>query len=216
MDRVTRPDRIATAGRAIAWASAHGIGATIATRWAFFHAPTAPPNLEDLIHMAIILALLAAPPVLLLFERLRARYMCAYSIAYTVTLLCSSQLLRFVELQDIAIPLISRRGLIPIYLFPRDTVIIGLTSTWLAWGIGRLRHGPIVIQDGTICPGCGYSLHGAVNRMCSECGREYTFQELETARTCYQALFGNADDSDSVDPLRSKRHSGERQGQAPP
>jgi hypothetical protein len=41
----------------------------------------------------------------------------------------------------------------------------------------RLRSPP-PIQDGTLCPGCGYCLVGNISMICSECGRPFSWEEL--------------------------------------
>ena len=61
---------------------------------------------------------------------------------------------------------------------------IGMPPYAIAFcGLGmilRERFGVAVIQDGTMCPGCGYSLIGNTTMICPECGRAFTFEELET------------------------------------
>lgn len=43
------------------------------------------------------------------------------------------------------------------------------------------RWGEVVlIQDGTICPACGYSLVGNQSMICPECGRTFAYVELGT------------------------------------
>ena len=49
------------------------------------------------------------------------------------------------------------------------------------WRIVQAVSGPILIQDGTLCPGCGYCLRGCTGQRCPECGREYSLEELGTA-----------------------------------
>lgn len=50
-----------------------------------------------------------------------------------------------------------------------------------------------VVQDGTRCPGCGYSLIGNVTGVCPECGRAFSFAELGTTEEKLRAL-GQAGD----------------------
>ncbi len=38
------------------------------------------------------------------------------------------------------------------------------------WGLCRLFRGRVLVQDGTLCPSCGYSLTGNVSGRCPECG----------------------------------------------
>ena len=53
--------------------------------------------------------------------------------------------------------------------------------------VGRLIHGRILIQDGLMCPNCGYRLLGTPNRICSECGRDFGFSELGTTEAEFQS-----------------------------
>lgn len=57
-----------------------------------------------------------------------------------------------------------------------------------AWLVCRLRQGRVVLQDGSMCPGCGYSILGSRERVCSECGREFTFQELGWTKAQFEAM----------------------------
>jgi hypothetical protein len=58
---------------------------------------------------------------------------------------------------------------------------IAYAVLFLAFGfVCRLWFGRIIQQDGTICPGCLYSLIGNTTMVCPECGRPFTFEELET------------------------------------
>ena len=66
-----------------------------------------------------------------------------------------------------------------------DVVLLGLLWTLFysgvhvfVWQVLRMFYGPVVVQDGTLCPGCGYSLLGAPDQVCSECGRKFTVEEL--------------------------------------
>ena len=38
------------------------------------------------------------------------------------------------------------------------------------WGLCRLIRGKVLVQDGTLCPKCAYSLIGNVSGVCPECG----------------------------------------------
>ena len=46
----------------------------------------------------------------------------------------------------------------------------------------KLRSPP-PLQDGTLCPACGYSLIGNTSMICPECGRAFTYQELKVEDT---------------------------------
>lgn len=53
----------------------------------------------------------------------------------------------------------------------------GLSNVVLMLAYNRLRQ-PLPIQNGTLCPGCAYSLIGNVSMICPECGRPFNFAEL--------------------------------------
>ena len=183
MCTVVQSERIAGVGRAILWATIHGLGATIVTNWTFVRAPTLPLAVEHIVRMAIILVLLTAIPIYMLYERIISRRMIVYSVTYALNLVLWSRLIRYCHLQlDIPIPLLYRPGLNVDYLFPSNLLVAGLAGSWLGWGLARWRRGPIVVQNGTQCPGCAYSLLGCVAQVCPECGREFTFQELGTTK----------------------------------
>ncbi|MCG3137091.1 MAG: hypothetical protein HJJLKODD_00933 [Phycisphaerae bacterium] len=55
--------------------------------------------------------------------------------------------------------------------------IPGVIASGVWYVVYRLGP-PRIIQDGTRCPGCGYSLVGNQSMVCPECGRAYTFTEL--------------------------------------
>jgi hypothetical protein len=77
----------------------------------------------------------------------------------------------------------------------RDLPNLVLAPLWVAcyalgyvlvWRIIQGAYGPIVVQDGTLCPNCSYSLLGTPNRRCPECGREFTYEELGTAEELFR------------------------------
>jgi hypothetical protein len=78
------------------------------------------------------------------------------------------------------IPLLYRDGTMMLYVVPYQLVLLSLVGSIAAWPAYRWIKGRVVMQDGTLCPKCGYSLVGNVSRICPECGREYTYQELGT------------------------------------
>lgn len=53
----------------------------------------------------------------------------------------------------------------------------------LIWLILRHRPSRVLVQDGTLCPGCAYSLVGNTSGRCPECGRTYTSDELSGGAT---------------------------------
>lgn len=48
------------------------------------------------------------------------------------------------------------------------------------WGCISVTRGSVRIQDGTLCPGCGYCLIGCPSSVCPECGRPFTSEDLTT------------------------------------
>lgn len=50
----------------------------------------------------------------------------------------------------------------------------------VAWLWVRRWNEVVLLQDGTLCPHCGYSLIGNTTMLCPECGRDFTFRELGT------------------------------------
>ena len=61
----------------------------------------------------------------------------------------------------------------------------GVLLGMLAFGLWAALHRlwpDALLQDGTLCPGCGYSLIGNTSEVCPECGRPFTYAELGTTR----------------------------------
>ena len=56
----------------------------------------------------------------------------------------------------------------------------------LAWVAVKNLPDSVVVQDGTRCPGCAYCLIGASDTICPECGRRFTFAELETTAEAFR------------------------------
>jgi len=59
-------------------------------------------------------------------------------------------------------------------------LIVTVFSITLLWSSARATLPKFVLQDGTLCPGCGYCLIGVTDKRCPECGRPFTYEELET------------------------------------
>lgn len=55
-----------------------------------------------------------------------------------------------------------------------------------SWVVIRGSADVVIIQDGTLCPSCGYCLIGNISMICSECGNEYTFSQLGTTAEEFQ------------------------------
>ena len=61
-------------------------------------------------------------------------------------------------------------------------VVCYALSYLFVWRIVQTVSGPIVVQDGTLCPDCGYSLVGCTREVCPECGRPFSYQEMGTSK----------------------------------
>lgn len=73
----------------------------------------------------------------------------------------------------------------------------GLVSV-VFWLFLRHRRPSVVIQDGTLCPECGYLLIGNVSMQCPECGRAFTLEELGTTYEHLQKGKGETNDDAQV------------------
>ena len=136
---------------------------------------------SDAARMTILFAVLVMGPIPLLYKRIPLFRMIGYSLVYTAGLVCWSELLKFLQRDvGLVIPLLNRLGLAVITPFTSNLVVGGLGGCWLAWALCRWRYGRVIEQDGTLCPNCAYSLVGCSDRVCPECGREFTLQELGT------------------------------------
>lgn len=49
-------------------------------------------------------------------------------------------------------------------------VVVCVGFTMAIWGLCRLIRGKVLVQDGTLCPQCAYSIIGNVSGVCPECG----------------------------------------------
>jgi hypothetical protein len=106
---------------------------------------------------------------------------------FAYAILCAAGLAFWSELTKLLLygykfhaPLLCRDGVTLAFVVPSQLVPLSLVGSLVAWLVCRLVKGRVVIQDGTLCPKCGYSLAGNISRICPECGREYTYQELGT------------------------------------
>lgn len=61
---------------------------------------------------------------------------------------------------------LTSRGLYFVVIVP---VCVGVSMG--TWGLCRLFRGKVIVQDGTLCSDCGYSLVGNVSGRCPECGK---------------------------------------------
>lgn len=132
------------------------------------------------IHM-ITIPLSIAVITFLLYPRLRGDKLIVFSGLYAVGLLVWSQFTWYIVCAfDITVPLLFPEGMVFIITHPLELVPSSLIGSAMGWGMCRWFKGKVVVQDGTLCPKCGYCLIGNIDRICPECGREFTFQELDT------------------------------------
>ena len=180
--------------RVFAYAVLHAAGVTLGTWMTFLVAP--PPSTvgpfqmpaEDAARQAMILAVLVATPVPWIYRRCGFARTLVYSLLLSVAVVALTQLVQNAAFAyGKRVPLLTPKGVSVGFWDPGEefiaTVVVGLLVTLLC----RWRFGPLVRQDGTMCPRCGYSLIGSVDQTCSECGREFTFQELGTTREALYA-----------------------------
>lgn len=74
---------------------------------------------------------------------------------------------------------------VTVYGWDIDLIVCGCVFTLvyggvyiLAWQVLRIFWGPLVVQNGTLCPYCGYCLIGLAENVCPECGRPFSVEEL--------------------------------------
>ncbi len=65
-----------------------------------------------------------------------------------------------------------------------------LLNLALRFVFNRIRP-PRPMQDGTLCPGCAYSLIGNETMVCPECGKAFTFEELGTTEREFRRRRGH-------------------------
>jgi len=119
-------------------------------------------------------------PVMFLYRRAGAARTIAYSLGLSTCVAAAFS----VAAPYVSLEVQTVRG-------PMAKINLSLWATIFLSALGtlvcRIRLGRCVIQDGTICQGCGYCVIGSINQTCSECGREFTFQELGTTREAFYA-----------------------------
>ena len=133
--------------------------------------------------MFVLAAIFLAAPIPWLYRRVIRSQLIAYCIVVPL-LLCfftlAMELLEDVKKPDIFF--IHRDPLMIVHINLYTLLILSFSTLALVSVICRLWFGPMIIQNGTMCPGCSYSLVGCDNQTCPECGREFTYQELGTTR----------------------------------
>ena len=192
---VVPKEQVFAFGRVLLWATLHsaattlGVGAACQVR-----APNVPVSVTamsitgmywdwEIVHAAFITALLMLVPVPWVYRHTPGWRIVVYGVIYALGLVIWTETiwLLLVEM-ELKIPVLYVPGLVSMFLFNSNLLVGGFGLVCLTWLICRLVRGPIVQQDGTLCPNCAYSLLGCVEQVCPECGREFTFQELGTTR----------------------------------
>jgi hypothetical protein len=144
-----------------------------------------PPNraLANAIVTLLVCTALAFVPICLVYNRLYGDSAVVFVTVYQLSIQALNLAIGFAmeayqKHIDYHVPLLTRVGTDAGFVFPHHLFGATLFGMLVAWLVLRVRLGPVVLQDGSLCPACGYSLRGCVVQRCPECGREFTFQEL--------------------------------------
>src|SRR5262249_28650591 len=78
---------------------------------------------------------------------------------------------------------VSPSHVLPYAVLPPVCWLLGYAAGAAFWSLARLLCGLTIMQDGTLCPRCAYSLIGNESMTCPECGRDFTFAELGTTES---------------------------------
>jgi hypothetical protein len=193
--RVVRREELWRLPRLVWLAIAHSIVVIVIIRiaWVLPGIPQGtgwrPFTWPDLARIGLVFAIVVIPPTLWIFHRLRFGAMIGYSIIFTVVLSLLNEIealtvTEFCKRTGAPPPIVRYEGLttmVPMwryvfaYTLGGTLILAAVTAAYL-----RARYGRWMMQDGTRCRQCGYSVVGTCNRICPECGREFTYQELGT------------------------------------
>ena len=168
---------------------------------------TVPTLLEVCVYMVLTLPV-AGAPMRRIYRRLIRWQSLHFTLLYTLIVVGLNVLCRvfnwvYAAFADEPFPVFRRGGTMPLFIDGQTLAGICLLGSGLAWAWCRCQLGVVVAQDGTMCPGCGYSLIGCTNQLCPECGREFTFQELGTTRDRFGSEQGKVT-SECPGPAASK------------
>ncbi len=72
------------------------------------------------------------------------------------------------------------------YLFALGAHLVFWIVTPVAALLCALLGPRYLLQDGTLCPQCAYCLIGNESTVCPECGRPFTFDELDTTEAAFR------------------------------
>ena len=178
---VIRECDIYSGGKVILVASVH----TFALNWVLGAIFVTRGRPEDSFMVVVFASniLLAAVFAFRFYSRVTRGKMLAYVLAFALGLAFWSRLAVFVGLElDLGFLFFHRNGLTMVNVTPGQLILMSLFGSTIGWIVARCFKGAIVVQDGTLCPKCGYCLAGCPDRICPECGREFTYQELGTTQ----------------------------------
>lgn len=189
--RVIREEQRWSLPRAVLFGIVYALIVLVAMRIGSAAAPvpvnsTAPVTVQwnEYARMAFVFLVTVVPHLVFLARRLNYPYMFFYCVMFSLII----TLLNTVEWEVSRVrgkpfvPVLYHNGLTTLILDAFTVFCFSLAVTIVVTLImlisDRVRYGPTVVQDGTRCPQCGYCVLAAQNRICSECGREFTYQEL--------------------------------------
>jgi len=69
-----------------------------------------------------------------------------------------------------------------VFVYPHYLLGSNFVGLALGWLVQRIRLGKAVLQDGTLCPRCAYSIVGCSSQRCPECGSAFSADDLTSAR----------------------------------
>ncbi len=153
------------------------------------------PDTGGIVCYFILFAAFVGIPVTYIAKRTTTLRTLQFVIVYVLSLVLIQQFSNWGNViwggyVDAPLPGFGRSGTLPLFIITPTAIPLCFLSCLLYWVASRYRWGPVVIQDGTMCPQCGYNILGAVDRICSECGREFTYQELGTTKQGFSASVG--------------------------
>jgi hypothetical protein len=143
------------------------------------------PVWVDFVVCQACLSLMVAVPLVHVYKRVQVQRLLQFIVMYGIGLLVLNILCVIIDDEwmlrfEKHFPPFARGGTRPVFHRPTALILYYGLGCLVGWIWCRCKHGRVVVQNGTTCPGCGYSLMGACRRLCSECGREFTYQELGT------------------------------------
>lgn len=130
----------------------------------------------------IVLMSITAVPVAVYYRRLTFAKAMLFAVVYGFSVFFFDLLAaEFAYKYELAygenVSLFGRSGMRS-WWFYEGRLIIALGPGVVCVLMCRVILGKVVLQNGMMCPGCGYTLLGCNNRVCPECGRGFSLSEL--------------------------------------